>query len=334
VIHCHGHSGFSALDGLGSPTHRAQVAARHGQAGLALTDHGTVGGLLAHRKACRENGIIPVAGVEAYFRPDRLTREKEWRYRRWHVILLAKNLVGWHNLIRITSASYGDGYYQSPCVDWDLFERYHEGLIMTTSCTLGPLSYLVQNGTDAQVDDWMQRAKNIFGDDLWVSIMPHDIPVQQIYNLEAVSIANKHGVGIVHEKDSHYPEKGWVETQKIAILTGLNKTFAEAEEDNRRRIEAGDEVYELWHDGLNISSEDEDRALYAANHPFLPSTIVDQAMDNTDEILPASSPTSSTAASRCPGCSPMSAPRPRSCVGAVRGSSRWVVTATRSTRTA
>lgn len=285
MIHLHHHDSFSALDGVGSPRHCARVVANFGQPALAQTNHGTIGGLLAHRKACEEYGVIPIAGVEAYWRPNRLTRDKEWRYRRWHLILLAKNLVGWHNLIKLTSEAYASGMYQSPCVDFDLLAQHSEGIICTTSCILGPLAYLVQNGTDTQVNDWMNVAKSIFGDDLYVSIMPHDFDAQRAYNLAAVSVAHQHGCAIVHEKDSHYPEAGWVGTQKIAVLTGMNKTFADAEAENVKRLAAGDEVYELWHDGVNISTEAEDRALYAVDHPNLPVSVVDEAMRSTDDVL-------------------------------------------------
>lgn len=285
MIHTHHHDSFSTLDGVGSPRHCARIVADLGQAGLVQSNHGNLNGALAHRKACQEVGIIPIVGLEAYWRPNRLVREKEWRYRRWHLILLAKNLTGWHNLIRISSAAFADGFYQSPCIDWDLMERYSEGVICTTSCVLGPLAFLVQNGTDAAISEWVERAKKIYGDDLFFSIMPHDFDRQRENNLAVVSLANQHGLPVLHEKDSHYPEKGWVETQKIAILTGMNKTFEEAEEANRKRIEAGEEVYELWHDDLHLSSEEEDRAMYAAYHPDLPQNIVDEAIANTDEIL-------------------------------------------------
>lgn len=261
------------------------MAVRLGHPALGITDHGNINGALAHKKACEKQGIIPIVGCEAYWRPDRHTRDKELRYKRCHLILIAKNLRGWHNLIRITSAAFADGFYQDPCIDFDLQERYSEGLIVSTSCVLGPLSKLIQQGSDAEIRAWIEQALRIHGDNLYFSIMPHDFDLQRQVNLAAVSLAREWGIGLIHEKDSHYPEAGWVETQKIAILTGINKTFAEAEEKNRQRIAAGDEVYELWHDDLHLSSEDEDRAMYAAHHPNLPLDSVDEAMRNTDDLL-------------------------------------------------
>lgn len=269
---------------MGSASHCARIVAEMGHAALAITNHGNINSALKHRKACNEQGVIPIIGVESYWRPDRLVRGKEWRYKRWHLVLLAKNLRGYHNIIRLTSEAFASGFYGDPCCDWDLLERYGEGLMATTSCILGPLPFLVENGTDQQVDEWVERALKIHGDDLYFAIMPHNLDRQRAMNLEIVSIANRHGCPVIYEGDSHYPEAGWVDTQKIAILAGWNKTFEEAEAENLKRIQEGKEVYELWHDGLHIMDELEVRDCFARYHPDLSADIVNEAIRNTDEI--------------------------------------------------
>lgn len=286
MIHTHRHDSFSQLDGVGSPEHCAAVAARLGHPALAQTNHGNMNGMLGHRKACEGQGIIPIAGVEAYWRPDRTTKEKDERYKRWHLILLAKNLRGWHNLIRLTSEAFEPrSFYQDPCIDFDVQEKYGEGLICTTSCVSGPLSFLVQNGSDREIRDWIQQALKIHGDDLYFALQPHDFDLQRMYNLALVSLGREFGVPLIHEKDSHYPEPGWVETQKIAILCGMNKTFEDAEAQAAKRIEEGKDAYELWNDDLHMSSEQEDREMYARFHPDLPQDAVDEAMRSTDDLL-------------------------------------------------
>lgn len=223
--------------------------------------------------------------MEGYWRPDRKVRDKEWRYRKWHYLLHAKNLKGWHNLIKITSESYNnESFYQYPCFDWELLEKYHDGLIASTACILGPLPFLIENGSEKEVDNFVSRTQKIFGDDFYIAIMPHDFDRQRAVNLELISIANKYGVPIVYEGDSHYPKKGWVDTQKIAILIAMNSTFAEAEEQNKKRIENKEEIYELWHDGLHIMGEQEVRETFAQNHPDIPVNIIDEAISNTDYI--------------------------------------------------
>jgi DNA polymerase-3 subunit alpha len=280
----HRHSDASPLDGAGTSWQFAERAAEFGQTYLAQTDHATMGGALKHLKACQENGIIPIQGVEAYWRPDRHVRGAEWRYRRWHMVLLATNLKGWHNLIRITSASYVDGFYQNPCVDWELLEQYQEGLICTTACALGPVAYLLENGTDQTVNDFLDRALEIFGDRFFVELMPHDWDRQRSLNLELVSLADCRGIGYYATVDSHYVDADWADTQKIITLIGTNTTVAEAAAKNRERLEHGDEVYELGHEGLHLMSGDEVRERFMRFHPDLGAQVVDRAIATTMDV--------------------------------------------------
>lgn len=283
-VHLHRHSDHSTLDGAGTSWQFAERAAELSQPFLAQTDHGNINGALKHFKACEDIGIIPIQGVETYWRPDRTVRQAEWRYRRWHLILLATNLVGWHNLIRITSEAFGSGMYQSPCVDWELLERHQEGLICSASCALGPVAYLLENGTDAAVDDFLKRMLGIFGDRFFVEVMPHDWDRQRSLNLELVSLANRYGIGYYATVDSHYVYEDWADTQKIIALIGTNTTVAEAEAKNRERLARGDEVYELGHEGLHLMSGDEVRERFMRFHPDLGADVVDRAIATTMDV--------------------------------------------------
>src|ERR1035437_6230269 len=284
MIHLHRHDSDSILDGIGTPVQGAEVAVKMGHSALSQTNHGNLSGSLKHMKACHEVGILPILGIETYWRPNRLVRDKEWRYRKWHLVLLAKNLKGWHNLMKISSRAYADGFYQSPCIDWELMEEYSEGIICSTSCILGPLSFLIENGTDIEAQTWVKRAQSIYKDDLYFSIMPHDFDRQRSVNLEIISLANKCGAPVVYEGDSHYPYKGWVDTQKIAILIGTNSTVEDAEKKNKERIAKGEEVYELWHDGLHLMDEAEVKDAFGKHHPDISSDVVNECIANTDKI--------------------------------------------------
>lgn len=247
--------------------------------------------MLKHIKACEHFGILPICGVETYWRPNRLVQgQADWRYRRWHLILLAQNLTGWHNLLRITSEAHNSGFYQNPCVDDELLERYGEGLIVTTSCILGPLSFLIQNGTDAQADEWIGKTASIFKDRLYVSIMPHDFDNQRAVNTELISYANRWGLPIVAEGDAHYPYPGWADTQKIVTLISTNTTVAKAEEKNWERLARGDEAYELGHEGLHLMHHDEIRERFLKYHPNLSEAIVDEAIGNTHVVAASIEP--------------------------------------------
>jgi DNA polymerase III subunit alpha len=284
MIQIHAHNSDSVLDGIGTQKQYAKLAYEKGQYALAETNHGVLTGSLKHLQACNEVGIMPILGMEGYWRPNRLVRDKGFRYKKWHMILLAKNLRGWHNLIKLSSESFASGFYQSPCFDWKLQEKYREGIVCTTSCISGPLSFLIENGNDYEVDSFVEKSLKIYGDDFYFAISPHNFDRQRAVNLEIVSLANRYGCPVVYEGDIHYPYEGWVETQKIAILTAMNKTAAEAEEANKKRVEKGEETYELWHDGLHLMDEPEVRKAFADFHPNLSQSVVDESIRSTDEI--------------------------------------------------
>jgi DNA polymerase III subunit alpha len=291
VIHLHRHSDDSILDGAGTAFQFAEVAASHGQHALAQTDHGNVNGVLKHIKACEKFGIMPICGVETYWRPNRHVQgQADWRYRRWHLVLLAQNLTGWHNLLRITSEAYASGFYQNPCVDDELLEKHNEGLIATTSCILGPLCFLLENGTDAQADDWLGNMARVFKNRLYVSIMPHDWDRQRSMNLELVSRAARWGLPVIAEGDAHYPYSGWADTQKIVTLISTNTTVAKAAEKNRERLARGDEAYELGHEGLHLMSEQEIHDRFLKYHPDLSSSTIVEAIANTHFVAASIEP--------------------------------------------
>jgi DNA polymerase III subunit alpha len=285
MIHTHRHSTYSTLDGCGTNLQFAERAAELGQWALALTDHGNLNGALDFLKSCDRFGVHPILGIEAYYRPDRrVQKQVEWRYRRWHMILLAQDLVGWHNLIRLSSEAFRSGLYQDPCVDDELLDRYNEGIICTTSCILGPLAHLIENGTDAQVDAWIGPMAKRFKDRLFVEIQPHDFDRQRAMNLALHDRAQHWGLPEVAGVDAHYVWDGYADTQKIVALISTNTTVAKAAEKNRERIERGDEVYELGHEGLHLMSEQEVLDRFAEHHPDLSDSVVREAVDNTELI--------------------------------------------------
>jgi DNA polymerase-3 subunit alpha len=283
-IELHRHSDDSYLDGCSTATMFAERAAELGMWALAQTDHGNINGALKHMKACERFGIQPIMGIEAYYRP-RVVREKEWQHRKWHLILLAQNLTGWHNLLRISSAAFGtQNFYQYPTVTDELLDLYHEGLICTTACVLGPLSYLIENSTNSYTEAWIELMAQRFKDRLYFEIQPHDFDRQRAVNKEIVSYASKWGIPLSVGGDAHYAYKGWVDTQKILILIGTNTTEAEFEERAKKREAEGLDPYELWHDGIHLLSTDEVLSRFASFHPGLPADVVYEAINNNENI--------------------------------------------------
>ena len=125
IADLHRHTEFSLFDGFGKPLDLARLAKSYGYNALGITDHGTASGLVEHSLACKEVGIKPILGVEAYFQPTFNTEKK-----RYHLCIFVKNLVGYRNMCRMLSYANVHNFYFKPIITFDLLEKYHEGLIV------------------------------------------------------------------------------------------------------------------------------------------------------------------------------------------------------------
>lgn len=288
-VHLHRHSEYSRLDGLGSAQHYAQRAADLGQFALAQTDHGTLSGALEHIEACRKVGVLPISGVEAYFRPDRSSKDTR---QAWHLCLYAKNLRGWHNLLRIVSVAYGEiedggGFYQYPCVDYELLRRYSDGLACSSACVSGWLSSLIEGGDSVAVREYIDTMNSIFGDDFWLEIMPHDFEQQIILNKELVTIGEERGIGVIATNDAHFPFQEWAETHKIAKMCGASTSFSKLEKD-KEKGKAG-YLAEL-NPTLYLCSEEEMMQWFEKNHPDISRNKIQESLDNTELFVRRTTP--------------------------------------------
>ena len=291
-VHLHRHSEFSRLDGIGTAKQYAQRASELGQPALAQTDHGTLSGALHHIVACSGrddkgnklyDAIVPISGVEAYFRPDRAQAKADKNQKAWHLCLFAKNLKGWHNLLGLVSKSYGEvedggGFYQYPCVDWDLLEKYHEGLVCSTACISSWLANLVDLGHDREVYEYISRMRKLFGDDLWIEIMPHDFDDQRTLNASLIMIAEEFSIPLLATNDAHFPYKEWADTHRIAKMMGSGASFASVEDDITKG--KADYLTEL-NPTLYLATEDEMKGWFKKFHPDIRKNVVDEAMANT-----------------------------------------------------
>ena len=133
--HFHVHSQYSILDGAASIPGLIDKALADGMPALSLTDHGNMFGIKLFYDTCRKKGIKPILGCEAYVaRVSRFNKEKPIDRSGEHLIILAKNLKGYRNLVKLTSAAFVDGFYYRPRIDKELLEKHHEGLIISSAC--------------------------------------------------------------------------------------------------------------------------------------------------------------------------------------------------------
>jgi DNA polymerase-3 subunit alpha len=291
-VHLHRHSEFSRLDGIGTAKSYAAEAARLGQGALALTDHGTLSGALHHVAACKgkddkgkkiHDPLLPITGVEAYFRPNRLLAKKFKQRNAWHLCLFAKNLKGWHSLLQIVSTAFqdpmdGGGFYQYPCVDFELLKRYREGLVCSSACVSSYIAELIQGGDDVAVNEYIDQMLSIFGDDFWLELMPHDFKEQVFLNQILVDIARDRSIPLIATNDAHFPVKEWAETQRVAKLCGINSSFQKLEKEKEK---GKSEYLGDLHPSLYIASEAEMREWFRRHHPMIRSEVAEEAIQNT-----------------------------------------------------
>ena len=295
------HSEFSRLDGLGTAVQYAQRAADLGQFALAQTDHGTLSGALHHIQACTgkdskgkklHEPLLPISGVEAYFRPNRITARDKKQRNAWHLCLYAKNLRGWHNLLRIVSVAYADpadggGFYQYPCVDPNLLRQYSEGIACSSACVSSWLNELIKGGDSVAVRDYIFQMQSIFGADFWLEIMPHDFDDQRTLNIETVRLAQEFSVPLLATNDAHFPYAEWAETHRLAKMMSANKSFADLKDEKKNdKVDYLREVNPT----LYLSSESEMYEWFGRNHPDLRYSVVDESIRNTGLFAQGMSP--------------------------------------------
>jgi DNA polymerase III subunit alpha len=220
--HLHTHTEFSMLDGAARVKDLVAAAVEDGQPALGITDHGNMYGVLDFYKACRDAGITPVIGTESYMAGDS-RHERPVRRGRvddtggdaeggqklyYHLTLLAENIEGYRNLMKLSSAAYLEGYYYKPRVDWELLERHHSGLIGTTGCLGGVVLQALLAGDVAGAEARAARLQDIFGKgNLFVELQDHGIADQHRTNPQLIDIAKRIGAPLLATNDSHYTHR-------------------------------------------------------------------------------------------------------------------------------
>ncbi len=224
--HLHVHSQYSLLDGLCKDEDLAVAAKSYGMDALALTDHGAMYGTIHFYNTMRSNGIKPIIGMEAYYTAGNRT-DKSREFKTNHLLLLAKNLTGYHNLLKLNSTAHLEGFYYKPRIDWETLVKYHEGLIATSSCLAGEIpQYLLKGEIDKaelRVKDFLQ----LFGDDYYLELQRHDGLEKDLkpVNVELLKLSRKFGIPIIATNDVHYVRKDDARAQDALLAIQTRTTL-------------------------------------------------------------------------------------------------------------
>ena len=220
--HLHVHTEFSMLDGAARLDELVAKAVADGQPAIGITDHGNMYGTLEFYKECNKQGIKPIIGTEAYMAHDHRTERPTRRGRiddsggdteggkklYYHLTLLAENETGYRNLIQLSSLAFLEGYYYKPRMDWELLEKYHDGLIATTGCLGGHVLQALLKGDEKGALAKAGRLQDIFGkDNLFVELQDHGLQAQRDTNPKLVEIAKQIGAPLLATNDSHYTHR-------------------------------------------------------------------------------------------------------------------------------
>lgn len=261
--HLHVHSEYSLLDGAGRVGDLPKRAKELGQNAMALTDHGVMYGAVDFYKACKKEGIKPIIGCEVYVAPrtlyDKATREDAENY---HLVLLAKNAVGYKNLCKIVSKAAVDGFYYRPRTDLNELREHSEGLVALSACLAGIIPSRLVQGDYEGAKAALEEYKEIF-EDFYLEIQDHNIAEQRQIMPSVLKLAKETDTPLVATNDVHYIKKEDATYQDVLLCIQTGKNLSD---ENRMKFET-DEFY--------VKSEEEMREIFS----FVP-----EALENTQKI--------------------------------------------------
>ena len=237
----HVHTHYSLLDGVATPEEYAKRANELGMQAIAITDHGVLSGHRPMYRAVKKYGIKPILGIEGYITENRFDqRDKESRITPLdlvynHIIILAKNQQGLENLNRLNELAWTEGFYKKPRIDFEILDKYKEGLIVSTACPSGLINKALEHNEYAIAKKHLAWFKERFKEDFYVEIMPHN---SKEMNHELLSLADGMDIKCIVTPDCHHstPDQKVIQEMKLLLNTHA-KVTKEARFDKSLKIE-------------------------------------------------------------------------------------------------
>jgi DNA polymerase-3 subunit alpha len=227
----HVHTHYSLFDGVATPEEYVKRAVDLGMTSIAITDHGTLSGHRELYRIAKANGIKPILGVEGYMCSDRFdTRDKSEREGQQdlvynHIILLAKNQIGLENLNKINEIAWTEGYFKKPRFDFEILEKYKEGIIVTSACPSSVIVKALEEQEFALAKKHIKWFKDTFGSDYYIEVMPHN---EAEINKQLIELADEFNIQVVVTPDCHHVDESQKEVQEFKLLMN---THAKVQKD-------------------------------------------------------------------------------------------------------
>ena len=267
----HVHSEYSLLDGASQLSNLVDQAAQLKMKAIALTDHGVMFGAIELIKTCRLRGIKPIIGNEMYVILGDITKQE--KKRKYHQIVLAKNMQGYKNLVKLTTISHlqgfqGKGIFARPCINKEYLQQYSEGLIITSGCLAGEVPQAILQGHPDIARDTARWYKEVFQDDYYLEIQDHGYPEDRVVNVEIVKIAKELNIKVIATNDSHFVSCYDTEAHDALLCIQTGKLI---EEEKRLR-----------YSGMEYLKSESEMKLLFQDH--LPDEVIAEAILNTAEV--------------------------------------------------
>lgn len=257
-VHLHNHTQFSLLDGLTRIPDLVELVKERGMQAVAMTDHGTMSGTIEFYKEATGKGIKPLIGIETYIAARKHTdKDPQKDKQRYHLILLAMNDEGYHNLMRLSTIANLEGYYYYPRIDHELLEQYNGGLIALSACMSGEVGSAIQAGRYEQAKEVATWYKSVFGDRYYLEIQDHGHPENPLYNEEqhlgneaVLKLGQELDIPVVVTCDAHYLRHEDQEAHEILLCVGTGSYLSDEKRMSLRdfplHVEDPNEIIKRW----------------------------------------------------------------------------------------
>ncbi|MFA6407671.1 MAG: PHP domain-containing protein, partial [Candidatus Paceibacterota bacterium] len=246
-VHLHVHSHYSLLDGLAKIDDLVGRAKELGMDALALTDHGNTYGTIEFYKKAKKAGIKPILGVEAYLAPyGRLNKRPQVDEKRYHLILLAQNAVGWKNILALVTNANLEGFYYKPRIDKEILAKYAEGIICLSGCYSGEVSKLIAEKKLSEAKEAALWYKNKFPGRFYLELQPHSPELWK----PLLALSRELSIPVVATQDIHYAREDDQTAHEILLAV---QTASKIDDDDRLSLKKYN---------LSLRSEDEMREIF------------------------------------------------------------------------
>jgi len=257
-VHLHLHTEYSLLDGACSVSKLPKRVKELGMDAVAVTDHGNMHATIEFYQACLEVGVKPIIGIEGYMCSHSRFEKRDGRANTGHLVLLAKNNVGYNNLIKIATIANMEGFYYTPRMDRELLEKYSEGLIILSACLGGEIpKAITANDLDAARETALYYKELCGPDGFYLELQDHNTSNRQFYpdqikvNEEIIKMSKELDIPLAVTNDTHFMNKEDFEAHEILVAIGQQKTIEEKRKENfsystEQYLKSPEEMYEVF----------------------------------------------------------------------------------------